>query len=197
MKQLFFLFITLSIFSFKSFAQKDISQQKIDSVYKSFPKVDSQYEFSEIVVLDSSFTKEVLYTNAELFFTDEFKSAINIIQYDNKEQGKIIGKGNLLVQETSAFVATFNNNDFYVNFSLEIFCKDGKYKYRIYDITIDHTKFGGQDKRNTIDEIYSGTLNGSTKKLDKKAIIGIADSIHKTISYLKLSMARKQSKDDF
>lgn len=67
------------------------------------------------VVLDSSFKKENLYSNALSFFAMEFKSANNVIQMKDPETGKVIGKGKAGDR----------------NLTITISCKDGKYKYEI------------------------------------------------------------------
>lgn len=74
---------------------------------------------SEVVSVDSTTTKETLYSNALSFFATTFKSAQNVIQMKDPESGKVIGKGLL-------------SNGRKV--TITISCKDGKYKYDIeYD----------------------------------------------------------------
>lgn len=74
---------------------------------------------SEVVSVDSTTTKETLYSNALSFFATTFKSAQNVIQMQDPESGKVIGKGLL-------------SNGRKV--TITIACKEGKYKYDIeYD----------------------------------------------------------------
>ncbi len=75
---------------------------------------------SEVVSLDSTITKETLFSNALSFFATTFKSAQNVIQMKDPETGKVIGKGLL-------------SNGRKV--TITISCKKGKYKYDIeYDL---------------------------------------------------------------
>ncbi|HTB51755.1 MAG TPA: DUF4468 domain-containing protein [Ferruginibacter sp.] len=198
MKYLLCALLFISLIPFKSAAQKDISQLKIDTLYQSLPKSDGEYEFSEIVILDSTYNKELLYKNVKLFFTDEFKSAKDVIQYDDREQGKVIGKGNFKTTEIESLLGAHYVQNFYTNFSLEVYCKDGKYKYRLYNITIDG--FYGSDDQHvvtSIDDIYNHTKIGQEKKQYRKAFIDIVDEINSTISDLKIYMNKKESIDNF
>src|ERR1700685_53659 len=92
------LFLPVVCFSQKQ-KDKDPTDAEIKTLYQSLPKVDSQYEFTEVVQLDSSYKKDDLYRNAKLFFTDVFKSAKDVLQYDDREQGKIVGKGNFQLED--------------------------------------------------------------------------------------------------
>ena len=77
--------------------------------------------YSGVVNVDSTFTKNVLYSNGLSFFANTFKSSNHVIQMKEPESGKIIGKG------------IVNNRDV----TITILCKDGKYKY---DILIEEPK---------------------------------------------------------
>ena len=117
------LFISLVFCSFNSFAQSD-----------SIPKIENGYGYEEIVKLDTTSTKDILYQNAKVFFVDKFKSAKDVIQYDDKNEGKIIGKGLFKIDGFQKANLLYGwNLTWKVNFSTEIICKNGKYKYKIYD----------------------------------------------------------------
>jgi hypothetical protein len=78
-------------------------------------------------------TKDQLYKNVRKWFVDVFKSSKDVIQSEDKEGGQIIGKGwfNTTVGKNGAFsIAT----KYKVDVSIQIDCRDGKYRYRIYDI---------------------------------------------------------------
>ena len=85
--------------------------------------------YSEIIQIENG-TKDDLYLRAKQFFADEFKSANDVIQMDDKESGILIGKG---------------FNDIYIKiigistpiqmwYSIKIQCREARYKYEIYDI---------------------------------------------------------------
>lgn len=48
--------------------------------------------YSEVIILDSTVNKSELYSRAREWFAKAFKSSKNVIQMDDKENGKIIGK---------------------------------------------------------------------------------------------------------
>lgn len=184
---------------------KDPTEEDCKAVYNSLPRVDGNIEFTEVIQLDSSFSKDLLYRNAKLFFTNEFKSAKDVLQYDDRAEGKVIGKGNLQQEDFQmTFLVMFTQTRI-VNFTLEIFCKDGKYKYRLYDIQIKgHSRASGG---NTPDNVYSSDLSiqdaytktykGSTKKMDRRLFVRMIGEINSTIADIKTSMCKTKSADDF
>lgn len=95
MKILSYVFI-LTIFTVNLFSQ--VNFVPIDTV-KSFQEnifpIDNrtgEITYSEIIKVDSVKSQE-LYIRAKVWFVHSFVSAKNVIQLDDKESGKIIGKG--------------------------------------------------------------------------------------------------------
>jgi hypothetical protein len=127
-----------------------------------------------------------------------------VVQYDNKDDGKIIGKGFFTVQELySAFVTTAVYK-WDVYYSTEITCKNGKYRYRLYDINIQQTVRVNSDYPTrdniTLDEAYKYRDKGTTKKLFRKLLNKTALQFKNTTEGIKKYMVKeenKQSKDDF
>ena len=92
-----FAFALFSIFSYGQ-KQKEFTAETVKILYESIPKVEGKYEYTEVVQLDTTYKKDVLYKNSKLFFADAFKSAKDVLQYDDREEGKVIGKGNLSIE---------------------------------------------------------------------------------------------------
>lgn len=98
----------------------------------NFP-IDSstkKISINKVVQLDSTSKKEI-YNRAKDFIITAFRSANDVIQLDNYEDGKIIAKG------FSEFIGgwTFGNAlDGKVWFTLIIQIKDNKYRYEITNI---------------------------------------------------------------
>lgn len=86
MKAFSFVFI-LSAITANLFSQENIFP--IDSI-------TGEIIYSGIVEVDSINSQE-LYVRTHAWFTHSFGSAQNVIQLDDKETGKIIGKGNAFV----------------------------------------------------------------------------------------------------
>jgi hypothetical protein len=105
-------------------------------------------------VVEQSGTKDQLYTKAKLWIADNFKSAKNVIQTDDKEEGLIVVKAlfNYSYQhyftstkkkrkevETQTLDYPENRN---ANFTMKIFLKDNKYKFLITDIELEESVGG-------------------------------------------------------
>lgn len=98
------------------------STVKVDSVSK-------RIEFAEVVQADS-LKKDELYSRAREWFAKTFKSADHVLQMDDREAGKLIGKGFAdLDFSTKMTVIKIK-----MYFTLTISIKDGKYRYVFSDI---------------------------------------------------------------
>ena len=84
--------------------------------------------YSEVVVIDSAITKKELFSSFMDWFSKYYVSAQNVIQYQDKEEGKIVGKGIFFVRAKRASSLIEDEN---INHTISIFAKDGKYKYTI------------------------------------------------------------------
>ena len=84
--------------------------------------------YTEVVELPNV-SKADLYLRANTWFSRAFKSAKNVIDFQDKETGKIIAKGSIgtsIKMPLSPRVESGN-----ISFSMTIICKDGKYKYML------------------------------------------------------------------
>lgn len=87
------------------------------------------------VIEDEGQSKDELYLKTKYFFVNTFKSANNVIQMDDKEAGILIGKGSQRIMVDLKKVSVPVD----VLFTIQIEIKDGKYQYKIYDITFDNS----------------------------------------------------------
>ena len=126
-------------------------------------------KYTEVVKIDSM-TKDLLYSNAKEWFVHAFNSANNVIQYDSKEEGKIIGKGDFIFYGKAFSSGT--NSTGPVNFTVTIEVEDNKYRYEITDFY--HSEFGfvPQNEPKGIMKIANRDL---WKDCNKEAIDMIAD----------------------
>lgn len=85
--------------------------------------------YSDVINVENASSNE-LYLRAKAWFAHSFNSAQNVIQFDDKESGKIIGKGLFSVRTVTLGSHDAGN----IKFTIEIQVKDGKYKYIITDI---------------------------------------------------------------
>jgi len=85
---------------------------------------ESEKSVEKIINLDGK-SKDDIYLSANGWFVDNFNSAESVIQFQDKEAGKIMGKYTLEVQE-STYV-------FRIKSTLSIDIKDNKARVKIYD----------------------------------------------------------------
>ena len=115
-----FFLVTLSFFAQ---AQNNSPTVPIDSA-------TNKITYSKVVWVDSSLLKLELFSRAREWFAKAFKSSNNVIQMEDKENGKIVGKG--LTQVYCKSLGGDRKSGF-INFTLSIYIKDGRYKYEITD----------------------------------------------------------------
>jgi len=163
------LIITLFLFSITLNAQDFPISEKTGKVsYEGVVKVDG------VSATD-------LYIRANEWFAKTFNSANAVIQMQDKEAGKIIGKGWIAVSNMGYDAGGF---DFRINFT----AKEGRYRYIITDIEHDKktSKFssgGGIEN----EKPACGTflmLKGQWRKLKKQAHDGITEMHQDLVLYM-------------
>ena len=141
MRNLAIIIVSLTLFTAKTFSQN--TNFPIDTA-------TGKIKFSEVVYLDS-IPKATLYTKAREWFVRTFKSSKVVLELEDKEAGKLIGKGDF----TAITEESMNDNEFIkkkglvskelrekknkgevgsVSFIVSIYIKDGRYKYEITDL---------------------------------------------------------------
>jgi hypothetical protein len=81
-------------------------------------------------IFESGETKDVLYSKSKMFISEMFKSANDVIQLDDKENGVILVKG--VIKES--FNYSMQTLDYYFSFTMKIYVKDNKYRVVISDV---------------------------------------------------------------
>lgn len=104
--------------------------------------------YTEVVIVDSSTTKDVLYSNAREWSAKAFKSVQHVIQIDDKDDGTIVLKGSF---ETSINCRAIIGPSDYVEFTMTIYTKDFRYKYIITDLILN-TRLANGDSRTVVIE---------------------------------------------
>ncbi len=94
----------------------------------SFPMKEGKV-FYETIDSSVSLPKEKIYNTCKAWVARSFNSANDVIQYDNKEEGKMIVKGFFKMSE--AILWETQTTDVY--FTLTITCKDNKYRIQVFD----------------------------------------------------------------
>ena len=118
------LFSTLILFSVSNaFGQQEKFNNKVTPklpIDNSINKIT----YSEVVYVDSLANKEQLFSRAREWFAKAYKSSTNVIQMEDKESGKIVGKALMKVYH-KALGLTYPSG--YINYTISIYLKDGRY----------------------------------------------------------------------
>lgn len=95
-------------------------------------------EFSAIVKVDSTLKADELYRRAKRWFGDYFKSGKDVIQIDDKDNYEIVGKGWMPAPVEAIGGAIQNSGKIW--FKVNIYCKQGRYRYVINDFVHEGEK---------------------------------------------------------
>lgn len=112
----------------------DVLGYRYNGVFKS-PYDYTPKSFTEVVQVDSNITKNELFSTFMDWIAQNYKSAQNVVQYQDKEAGKIVAKGLFKVMLNDPFGAPCDGGSVYN--TLSIYVKDGRFKYILDDIHYD------------------------------------------------------------
>ncbi|MGH1516936.1 DUF4468 domain-containing protein [Chryseobacterium sp. JK1] len=98
--------------------------------------------YEEVIPVDSSVTKEELYNRARTWFAKSFKDEGEVLTIQDKDTGEISGNGSFRYRTKKMFFGLWcivGN----IHFKINIYLKDGKYKYTIHSLTHEGSYFDG------------------------------------------------------
>ena len=150
--------------------------------------------YSEIIKVDSVNSQQ-LYLRAKIWFVHSFVSAKNVIQLDDKEAGKLIGKG--VFDVNTSILPKAKTNAGFVEFTVDIQVKDGRYKYTFTDFW---HKSGGAGI-STPGDLRLEKPGGGLVTMGMKNWEGIKQQTHVTVismvESLKKVMGAKKEPDEW
>jgi hypothetical protein len=161
----------------------------VEVVVGSLPvKTDGKYKYTEVVKLDSTLSKNELYNRAKFLITDMYKSAKDVIQLDDKENGIILVKG-LFEQYWQS--SALGGNNVRVYHKLTLYLKDGRYKYEISDFVVDYSVSG--TKYTSTYTVNESLETWNTKRPDNlnKFLVNFDINVKDIISTIKKGMERE------
>lgn len=91
--------------------------------------------YSEVVEVPDV-NKDELFVRGREWFNENFKSSKHVLQIEDKETGELAGKGTMSV----IYVYKYMGERSYpadVNFTMNLWVKDGKYKYEIGNLDVN------------------------------------------------------------
>ena len=192
MKRLF----TIAIIALMSASAN--AQNKGGIATDTIPVVNGVYQYQEEVKVDSNLKKSQLYRNAKAYVMNVFMGAKDACQYDDKDQGRIIVKGAITVDDIKRFFPSVAVLRWEVNYNVEIICKDGKYEYRLYDMVITkEAHVSESNSRNvhmTMKDAYAAMpkQRGPYKALYGKVMNKLIAEFESNIGTLKENMVKRQ-----
>lgn len=151
--------------------------------------------YAAVVQVDS-IPREVLFSTARKWFSEEFADYKSIVQFEDKEEGVITVK---------AIIYTKNYNDEYlygqfacnVRCQISIYVKDGKYRYEfsnfIHDC-IDNGQYKDLVKENSLgiltnEKSYTKNSRNAYQKLWNETILSVDANVQDLINSLKKAMS--------
>jgi hypothetical protein len=158
-----------------------------------------ELRFEEVVKVDSTRTKKELFNVSKVWISDTYKNGKAVIQMENEESGIILGKA--VIKYEPSFFGTSVPARGYINYTIKISFKDGRYKYEFYDF-IHEGSSNQMGQNGTLGLInsgdsYTGTSDVFTKgyrnKLNEDAQKLIKSEIPKIISSLNQFMSNPKN----
>jgi hypothetical protein len=122
MKKLFLLGVITLLSVTSIFGQTETLNLPIDSL-------TGKINYTEVVSVDTLSNKQELFSRAREWFAKAYKSSTKVIQMEDKESGKIVGKA--LIQVFYKYMGLKPGG--YINYTISIYIKNGKYKYELTD----------------------------------------------------------------
>jgi hypothetical protein len=151
--------------------------------------ITHQITYSGIVVVDSS-SADLLFDRAKEWFVHSFNSANDVVQMEDKERKKIIGKGKFDV--VTSYMSSLSTNSLgYVKFSVEIQAKEGRYRYVITDFWHEQ----GSSKANTPNDLRLVRPGGGVLTMGMKNWNGIKSQMNDFVLLLIKNLKDSMSKD--
>ncbi len=129
--------------------------------------------YSDVVYVNSTYTKNELFATAKNWDLSTFKSTGNIIQSENKDAGIIIANGSCPIK------ATKNVPESRINFAFKIEVRHGRFKYWIYDF--EHV---GKTLDSSGGYLCYDNPSCGTKILDKKGWVQIKKQTEAAVNSL-------------
>lgn len=184
--------IVIAVIILLSMAAHTQAQSDKERVNKYFPNNDGLIVYTEVIKLDSTYTRDLLFKNAKQWLVDNFKSGKDVLQTEDKEIGYIIGQGYFVVGKNPVGFFVTNSR---IWFTVKIEVKDGRYKYTFYDTEYEYTVVIGQtptDIKTNFSEYVA------TAKETKKLIafyVEVDNHLKTTIAGLNMQMAMKDKEE--
>jgi hypothetical protein len=151
-------------------------------------KIFSQeLKYEEVVQVDSTITKQELYNRARDWVAKSLKDDGEVFTIEDVNDGEITGGGKLRYYTKRIYVGALCTIG-YVNFKINLYVKDGRYKYVIHSLVhegtncrpksaINYGLLTTNDKPDKTNDVFlrKGPWNDIKEKTDEKVKLLISD----------------------
>ena len=148
--------------------------------------------FNEVITIDSA-TKDELYVRAKQAFVNIFKSADDVIQMDDKEAGILMGKGYGTAIIDNGVMGKLPMKVWY---TIRIQCRDGRYKYEIYNIYLGDVYRKNATAESLFDKKNYYKANGEPRIFNQKYKVAVLEQIESLTSVIKSQMVINETKKE-
>lgn len=168
------------------------------------PLRDSLIVYEETVLLDSTYSNNLLQKSIKTWFVNTFKDSREVIQSEDSANGRVIGKGQIPINAPLQIIQILGSN---CNFTIQVDIKSGKYRCRIFNFFGEGTNILNIPINADYSQVYSkylhdeykGALFYPTQKLYSKFddfFIQFDSKVQALLFSLK-NAALNSKKDDF
>ena len=169
----------------------------------TLPFKDGKIFYEEIVQVDTSYHKDLIFNSVSQWFAETFKDSKSVIQLSDRENGKIIGKGDYSFFIKSTSLLGKMNSNVIVGFTLTADTKDSKYRIQIYDFDFaeDGSEGLGDNIYKRYDHYIKQDVKGFGSKVyndhNNKLIEGFNNRTLEILQSIKDYVSTFKSKSDF
>lgn len=174
-----------------------VTAQIKDTIGLNVPVLNGHVVYQGVIDVPGM-SKEGLYQNSRQWFVDYFKSSKDVIQNEDKDQGRIVGKGIILIP----WKTMMGSGEYNCRITIQVDVKDNKYRYKIYDMILTTTisslgSYGTAEPYDFTPEEMINKLGGTggklmvTKGQCKKLLEALNLKTNMSINSLKKAMIAK------
>lgn len=167
------------------------------STATEFPLNEGKLYYEGVVEVNPASKKGDLYRMGRTWFVDTYVDSKEVLQLDDKTDGRMIGKGTYKY----SFLNGINISNVVLHFTLLLDVKDGKYRYRMYDFRGDNVNTGllsdPELRVLDYDKCYTDYKAGKRIKYNLKVLQGMDAQVKGIAASLEKVMTKTIKKDDF
>jgi hypothetical protein len=157
-------------------------------------KAQKPLTFEDVVTIDSTLMQESLYNRGHNWVVSIFKNPQKVIQLDDKQGGQIICKGNFAYNQKKFIWGGSETTKGYINFTIKLFFKNGRYKYVFTDFIHEPINDGNSFGVITTEEEYPGKMSLTSKSWRKWIWDDIKEQIDLNVKIFEASLLEEMNK---